>query len=68
SLGLRYLWIDSLCIVQDSWEDWSHEADLMIKVYRYCFINLAATGSADSEGGFYCTKNLEAVQRTEITI
>jgi hypothetical protein len=28
-LGIRYLWIDSLCIVQDDAEDWEREAALM---------------------------------------
>lgn len=28
-LGQRYLWIDSLCIVQDNKEDWLREAGRM---------------------------------------
>ena len=28
-LKVRYLWIDSLCIIQDSTEDWQREASLM---------------------------------------
>lgn len=51
--GLRYLWIDSLCIVQDSQEDWVHEADIMSKVYRYAFVNIAATGAAQSDEGCF---------------
>jgi hypothetical protein len=34
-LGIRYLWIDSLCIVQDDGEDWKREAGTMHLVYRY---------------------------------
>lgn len=68
SLGMRYLWIDALCIVQDSMEDWLHEADLMSKVYRYCFINIAATASESSKGGLYRTRNPQAVRCTELTI
>lgn len=33
-LGYRYVWIDSLCIVQDSREDWRHECSRMGDVYR----------------------------------
>lgn len=32
-LGLQYLWIDSLCILQDSHEDWERESVLMGDVY-----------------------------------
>ncbi|KAH7111152.1 heterokaryon incompatibility, partial [Dactylonectria estremocensis] len=32
-LGLRYLWVDSLCIIQDDRKDWAQEVDRMRKVY-----------------------------------
>ena len=41
-LGLRYIWIDSLCIVQDSLEDWNIEAATMDKVYKFAEITLVA--------------------------
>src|SRR3569833_403099 len=39
-LGVGYLGIDSLCIIQDSMEDWQREAGQMSKVYQitYCYI------------------------------
>jgi hypothetical protein len=44
-LGIRYLWIDSLCILQDSVEDWSRESQLMGIIYSRAMINIGATGS-----------------------
>jgi hypothetical protein len=41
-LGLRYLWIDSLCIIQDSQEDWVHESAHMAKVYENAFVTISA--------------------------
>lgn len=41
-LGKRYLWIDSLCILQDSREDWETEAGLMHLVYRDAFLTISA--------------------------
>ncbi|KAF3009181.1 hypothetical protein E8E14_005316 [Neopestalotiopsis sp. 37M] len=32
-LGIRYIWIDSLCIIQRDREDWAREAALMHRVY-----------------------------------
>ncbi|KXH27604.1 hypothetical protein CSAL01_00771 [Colletotrichum salicis] len=44
-LGLRYLWIDSLCIIQDSVDDWRKESITMAEVYRNGVINIAATAA-----------------------
>ncbi|KAJ4287182.1 hypothetical protein N0V90_012580 [Kalmusia sp. IMI 367209] len=42
-LGLEWIWIDSLCILQRDVRDWSHESSLMAQVYG----NAAFTISAD---------------------
>ena len=41
ALGYRYLWIDSLAIIQDSDEDWTYEARRMAIVYGNATANLA---------------------------
>lgn len=46
-LGFRYLWIDSLCIIQDDTDDWQKEAALMTKVYTNSTCNLSATAASD---------------------
>jgi len=51
ALGIRYLWIDSLCIVQDDTDDWERECIKMGSIYRNSFLTLAATASADGSGG-----------------
>ena len=52
-LGVRYLWIDALCIVQNSKDDldWKQEASIMGDVYANSYFTLAATASNDSRGG-----------------
>ncbi|KAK3392347.1 heterokaryon incompatibility protein-domain-containing protein [Sordaria brevicollis] len=50
-LGQRYLWIDSLCIIQDDAEDWANEASKMAKVYEQSYFTIAALSSADSSEG-----------------
>lgn len=44
---LTYLWIDSLCIIQDSKEDWEVEANTMASVYGGSFLNIAASSARD---------------------
>ncbi|PMD34225.1 HET-domain-containing protein [Hyaloscypha variabilis F] len=50
-IGVKFLWIDSLCIMQDSLSDWEQEASLMADVYRGSLCNIAATGSSHANEG-----------------
>jgi len=52
-LQVRYLWIDALCIFQNSRDDWLAEAPQMNQVYSSAFCVLAATGSMDGAGGLF---------------
>ncbi|KAF2189860.1 HET-domain-containing protein [Zopfia rhizophila CBS 207.26] len=51
-LGIQYLWIDSLCIIQWNQEDWKHEATRMEGVFASAYCTIAATSAVDSEAGF----------------
>lgn len=51
NLGLRYLWIDSLCILQDSKADWQFESPKMIKYYGQCYVCIAATNVSGANSG-----------------
>lgn len=53
SLGLRYLWADRLCIVQDSADDWAHEAAVMCDVYSNATITLSADASQSAWDGLF---------------
>ncbi|KAK7440868.1 heterokaryon incompatibility protein [Colletotrichum acutatum] len=52
-LSLRYLWIDSLCIVQDDADDWRKESVQMGRIYKDAEITVAASSAKNgSEGCF----------------
>lgn len=53
ALDIEYLWIDSLCIIQDSKADWLQEATQMAAVYANSWLNIAATASQDCHGGLF---------------
>jgi len=54
-LGVSYLWIDSLCILQDSVDDWARESATMGDVFAHALCTISATASACSQGG--CFRN-----------
>ena len=51
-LGVRYLWIDSLCIVQDDKQDWEVQAAQMTSIYRDSYLTIAAAVAPNSAHGF----------------
>ncbi|KAI0449724.1 heterokaryon incompatibility protein-domain-containing protein [Xylaria acuta] len=58
----HYIWIDSLCIVQDSAEDWITESQRMGDYYSNVVCNLAASGASDDGSGCFADRSPFAVQ------
>lgn len=56
-LGCRYLWIDSICIIQDDPDDWVAESAIMRDVYRNCLLTIAADNARDSTCGIFDSAN-----------
>ncbi|KAI7781009.1 hypothetical protein LA080_015352 [Diaporthe eres] len=57
----RWLWIDSLCIIQDSTEDWQREAGMMYNVYKSALLNISADDSNDARWGCFRAREPLAV-------
>lgn len=51
-LGIRYLWVDALCIIQDDPNDWATEAANMASIYDNCLVSIAVELGPDCTAGF----------------
>ncbi|KAI1427701.1 heterokaryon incompatibility protein-domain-containing protein [Xylaria sp. FL1777] len=60
-LGIHYIWIDCLCIVQDSDQDWAAESTQMHRIYGNSTCTIAATSASDSNGGCFQLRNPNAL-------
>jgi len=54
-MGIRYIWIDSLCIIQDDSLDWQAESSKMGSYYANSFVTLAATKSTGNQDSLFST-------------
>ncbi|KAE8823051.1 hypothetical protein PTNB73_10368 [Pyrenophora teres f. teres] len=63
AIGFQYLWIDSLCIIQDDKGDWERESAKMSAIFRAGTITLSATVSENSHGGCGLKSTLAPVMR-----
>ena len=62
TLGVQFLWIDALCIMQDSAEDWAAEAALMRNVYGGATITIAATNSTSTDCGIFQNRSVSPAE------
>lgn len=53
NLKVRFIWIDSCCIIQGDTADWAREARTMQKVYANTYFNISAAHSENSHGGCF---------------
>jgi hypothetical protein len=60
--GYRFIWVDSLCILQDSPGDWVRESSRMCDIYSRVVMTIAAaSASSASEGIFIMRKGTEDI-------
>lgn len=63
ALGVRYLWIDSLCIIQEDPNDWAVEVERMEDVFTHAYCTIAASSAESSLVGFLGRKQQRDVVR-----
>ncbi|KAK5674383.1 hypothetical protein LTS10_012967 [Elasticomyces elasticus] len=68
ALDIWYIWIDALCIIQDSEKDWQTESAMMCDIYSYCFLNIAADGSEDGSQGLFRERNTALLKPIHIVV
>ncbi|KAJ4371276.1 hypothetical protein N0V83_004493 [Neocucurbitaria cava] len=66
-LGFNYIWIDSLCIIQDDAMDWETESSKMAEIYQDAALTLAATSSTGDYMGCY-SKDMKAPNELELQL
>ena len=57
TIGVQYIRIDALCIIQDSDDDWHSEAAMMLEVNSTSYLNISADASADGSEGLFRDRN-----------
>ncbi|MCJ1405547.1 hypothetical protein MMC11_008775 [Xylographa trunciseda] len=67
-LGIHYIWIDKLCIRQDSAEDWRREASVMQDVYKNALFNISALGAENDSGGCFFSRDVSKVVPTVVRL
>jgi hypothetical protein len=67
-LGYEYIWIDSLCIIQDSKEDWLKEGVQMGQIYKNAVCNIALSALEDSHAGLFRSRNIETLLPLKVNV
>ncbi|RFN50602.1 hypothetical protein FIE12Z_5104 [Fusarium flagelliforme] len=61
-LGYQYLWVDSLCIIQNSENDWAYESSRMGDIYGMADITLAAAGGSSVQDPMFYRRDPRAIR------
>ena len=60
-MGIHYLWIDALCIIQDSEHDWQVQSNVMGDIYAGSYCNIAAMNESNHDG-FLRERRIEIIE------
>ncbi|KAM0425833.1 hypothetical protein ACHAPT_008771 [Fusarium lateritium] len=65
-LNFHFIWIDSLCIIQDSTEDWQQEALAMKLVYGNAVLNLCSAAAVDNSEESFASRDHTLIRPLEV--
>lgn len=57
ALDIQFVWIDQLCIIQDSEKDWEEQAACMASIYSNATITFAALDSSGADDGLFISES-----------
>jgi hypothetical protein len=55
-MGVDYLWIDSICILQGDQADWTCESGRMFQIYKNSYVTLVAASGKDAQAGLFSVR------------
>lgn len=61
AIGVLYLWVDSLCIIQDDAADWAEQSRLMVDIYGQSQLTIYADSPSSCKDGFLGPQQYGAV-------
>lgn len=64
-LGIRYLWIDALCILQDDQKDWLDQSSNMGSIFKNSSLTIAIHSAKNSSEGFLWRRNVPELLRIQ---
>jgi hypothetical protein len=60
-LGLQYIWVDAICIVQDDKNDKNREMEVMDQIYSGAYVTIAAARAKKATDGFLQSRQLAEI-------
>ncbi|KAE9375031.1 HET-domain-containing protein [Stipitochalara longipes BDJ] len=66
SLGFQYIWIDSLCIIQDSVGDWETESAVMGEIYRRSILTISAAKAGNGSDGCFVMRDGKSIRPVQL--
>jgi hypothetical protein len=66
--GYRYLWIDSLCIIQDDEDDWMVESEKMGEIYRKADFTIATIDAMGADSGCFFPRDGQTLRPCRLDI
>ena len=66
ALGIRFLWVDSLCIIQDSKDDWTQQSAAMGTIYSRAELTIQAAAGPDPDQSLFAKRSWKSQSEAEL--